>query len=1340
MFELLNETLFEKHMAEYLAGSKMYNQRTPKDFNIQKLVDSDMLLQFLREQPIWQKLINQGFADEQDALNIVIETINTKINRGESLLSLLKNGFMLQGRRIRLAAFKPEMTLDDDADHLYQKNIFSVVRQMKYSTLGFDKENELDLCILLNGLPIITLELKNEATGQTVVNAMHQYQTNRHPQNRMLRTCLVHFAMDNNRVMMTTKLAGNNTQFLPFNKETVNPQVEGDYPTCYMWKEVLQADSLLNLIQHFIKRITPKKGEPFYIFPRYHQLRCVRNIISDVREKGVGQTYLVQHSAGSGKTKSMSWLAFQLANLQNADNTPVFDSVIMITDRIVLDRNIADEIKGMEEVAGTVKDIRKGSRNLAKALAEGGHRIIISTEQKFSFALPKLKEAAGSHFAVIIDEAHTAFGKQASHDVRQVLTNKSELRETVEEFGIESREAENNMQDQMLAELQAARSINSGHISYFAFTATPKSQTFALYGRNGKAFDTYSMKQAIEEGFILDVLKNYTTFQTMFELVSKVDLPEDTPEYEKQNALRLMMQYVNQHPYVINYKANMMVDYFMQHSAQKMKGQAKAIVVTSSRANAILFHQAITRRLKEKYNGEVKALVAFSGEVEINGNKYTEEKINGFGIKDNGIAVEFKQPNQRFLVVADKFQTGFDQPLLHTMFVDRKLGGVQCIQTLSRLNRCHPDKQDTLIIDFVNKHEDIKTAFEDYYDATWLQGNYNPSNIYEYKNDIERRKLFTQSDVDKVVTLLLCGDEQQIVGIPSILGQLVNEYVKPLPEEEQELIRKEVNRYIRQYGLLAQLMKFLDPDLERFYMFCKLYYKYLPYTKETLPLDILEKIDLDKYRIQLAEQGCITLEGEGGKLTPPSTASISGGEKEFDNLDHLIHMINEPYEGFLNENDQIILELLRQLRNDPNVKQAFSAENSHSSLLKMVEKEFNKKVATQLGKYINLKKLLNSNQAFNEEFLNMLVTFLGQSFHTGKVLEYNEELLKDVMFEKLEDTFSELCGHGYRELEEVLDCLFAILKTHTVKNLDGLNTMIPNQLNKFYRGENEPVDLKVIFGALLPKYEAFLRKLYYLKEGELFVSTKGDGWVAIVKTFHEIDNLYYNHGKNPKLNTFETYYKCISKWRNENVHLAPELPDAEVAPAIHMVVSMYIYAVMVSITDLEMAGCELDNSGVTAPDVCPSTPIIPYKMTTMADLGRDDSKDQKVADHPIDKMNEAEKMDLLKRSILKAQSYTPLFTKKRHWISIYKMAAHKNIIIDGDYAHFVQRIGMMDLKNMPSGLSENYLSRMNKGVFADDLSEWTSIGLSGIKLSEFTDIKETAEKFGKIIDEINYKE
>lgn len=1183
MAEILNETLFEKHIADYLAQSPMYNARSPKDFDINKLVDREMLLRFLREQSMWTKLVH-GFADEQDALNTIVDAINTKLNRGEYLLNLLKKGFMVQGRLVKLVEFKPEMTLDDDTEQLYHKNMFSVVRQMRYSTAGNDTGNELDLTILVNGLPIITMELKNEATGQTVMNGMHQYQTDRNPQNRMLRTCLVHFAMDNNRVMMTTKLDKENTRFLPFNIDTTNPAVEGDYPTCYMWKHILQADSLLNLIQHFIKLIQPNKGTPYYIFPRYHQLRCVRHIVNDVRDKGVGQTYLVQHSAGSGKTKSMSWLAFQLANMQNADNTPIFDSVIMITDRIVLDRNIAKEIKEMEEVAGTVKDIRKGSKNLAKALEEGGHRIIISTEQKFSFALPKLKEAAGSRFAVIIDEAHTAFGKQASHDVRQVLTDKKELKQTVDEFGIESRDEDNTMQDQMLAELQAARNLKSGHISYFAFTATPKTQTFALYGRDGKAFDIYSMKQAIEEGFIIDVLKNYTTFQTMFELTEKADeakpadADEDKSKYEKQHALKLMMQYVNTHPYVINYKANMMVDYFMEHGAHKINGQAKAIVVTSSRVNAVLYHAAIAKRLKEKYGDEVKALVAFSGEVDIDGARYTEERINGYGIKDNGIAIEFNQPYERFLVVADKFQTGFDQPLLHTMFVDRLLGGVQCIQTLSRLNRCHENKEDTMIIDFVNKHEDVKKAFEPYYDATYMEGNYNTQNIYEYKNDIEKRMLFNQHDVDQVVNILLSEDEAALAGLPSIMRHLVDEYVRPLDEETQGIYRKEVNRYIRQYGLLAQMMTFLDPELERFYMFSKLYYKYLPYTKETLPMDILNKIDLDKYRVQLAEGGCIELEGEEGKLTPPGTAGVNGGEKEFETLESLIHMVNEPYEGFLNENDQIILELLRQLKNDPSVRQAFSISNSIDSLKKLLQDKFKQKAADQLGKYVNLMKLMNSNQSFTDEFFSTVLDIMMKFCKKSNVPEYNEELLKEAMLEKLESTFDGLCGSAYRELEEVLDNLFGILKTTTIPNLDGLNTILPDLFNKYYRGENEPVDLKVIFSSLLPKYEAYLRKIYYLR-------TKGqfgphDGWIPVVKEFPAIQSLHYND--NPKLSTFHNYYEAMYNWRNNNVHEAPELPDDQVSPAIHIVISMYVYATMISITDLEMSGYDVEEENDTS--------------------------------------------------------------------------------------------------------------------------------------------------------------
>lgn len=1177
----LDETYFEEHFAESLANGEMYCRRSPKDFDINKLVDSEMLLRFLRAQSVWSRLVTQ-FLDEKDALETVVSTINTKVNRGETLLSLFKKGLTIQGRQVKLAAFKPEMELDDEASRLYRENCFSVVRQMKYSTVGGDTDNELDLCLLLNGLPIITIELKNENTGQTVVDAMEQYQNDRNPQNRMLRACFVHFAMDNTRVMMTTQLAGKNTTFLPFNRETVNPPVEGDYPTSYMWTEILTAPSLLNIVQHFVKRIATSKTDGYYIFPRYHQLRCVRKIVKDVRENGVGQTYLVQHSAGSGKTKSMSWLAFQLANMQTADNTPVFDAVIMITDRIVLDRNIAKEIKNMEEVAGTVKDIRRGAKNLAKALEEGGHRIIISTEQKFSFALPKLKAAKGTRFAVIIDEAHTAFGKKSAHDVRQILTDKDELRETVEEFGIESRDEENNMDDQMLAELQAARNIRSGHISYFAFTATPKPQTLALYGRGGKPFDVYSMKQAIDEGFILNVLNNYTTFQTMFELVEKVQVPEDAPEYEKQNALKLMMEYVNKHPYVVTYKANMMVDYFMAHSRQKMKGQAKAIVVTSSRANAVLFHRAISTRLKEKYGDEVKALVAFSGTVTLDGTDYTEEKINGVGIKDNGIAEEFKQPYQKFLVVADKFQTGFDQPLLHTMFVDRRLGGVQCIQTLSRLNRCHKDKEDTMIIDFVNKHEDIEKAFEPYYKDTWLSKGYDTAAIYEYKDDIEARKLFSQADVDSVVKLLLSNDKSQQQGIPSIITRLVNEYVRPLEEPEQIKVRKEVNRYVRQYGLLAQLMNFIDPELERFYMFCKIYYKFLPYNKETLPMEILEKIDLDKYRVQLAEQGCIPLdEEESGELKAPGIAGVSTSEHEYDTLEVLLRLMNEPYEGFLTENDQIILELVRQMQADPNLRRAFSVGNARANIMEQVKNLFEDKAVTQLSKYVNLMDLLNENQAFNEEFFNTIFQMLAQDMTKASVPPLNIDVLKDIMQEKLESTFSPLCEPVYRmEFTEVLDAFFAILRTHTTHTLDGLNTIIPNELNKFYRGKNEPVDLKVIFSGLLPKFEAFLRKLYYLRKGESFASiSRADGWIAVVQAFPDIQRLYPQHhkcGKDARYAMFERMYDMIYKWRNENVHGAPELPDDAITQAVNVVICMYVYAVMVNVADLVSNGLPLE--------------------------------------------------------------------------------------------------------------------------------------------------------------------
>ena len=484
------ETVFEDVIAAHLASSPLYNLRTSADFDINRMCDPVMLRQFIEEgQPeTWAKL-SRRFGTE--ALDQVIREYNRQVDNN-GMLKTLRDGFTLQGIKIKLLQFKPDQKRNTPFVALYNKNCFSVVRQMRYSTAAKDKGNELDLAILINGIPFITCELKNEGTGQNIVNGMEQYRNHRDPNNRMLKSCLVHFVADNNRVMMTTKLCGENTMFLPFNINTDNPIIEGKYATSYMWEDIFQADSLLNIIQDFIKQYIPRKSktrERVTIFPRYHQLRCVRRIIADIKEKGNGESYLVQHSAGSGKSKSIAWLAHQLSDLFDVEDKPSFDSIIVVTDRIILDKAIADEIEDFATVAGVVKAVKSGSSKLATAL-ENGNRIIITTIQKFANVRKHLGELKGKRFAVIIDEAHSSQNGENAKDVKITLTDKELLQTIVEE---NDAEIENDT-DRLLAEIQAARG-QMDHISYFAFTATPKKQTLALFGHNGEAFDIYSMRQ-----------------------------------------------------------------------------------------------------------------------------------------------------------------------------------------------------------------------------------------------------------------------------------------------------------------------------------------------------------------------------------------------------------------------------------------------------------------------------------------------------------------------------------------------------------------------------------------------------------------------------------------------------------------------------------------------------------------------------------------------------------------------------------------------------------------------------------------------------------------------------
>ena len=1176
---ILNETLFEEHITEYLANIPLYNQRTSADFTIDDLCDRPMLRRFIEAQSSkWSRLV-QRFGSEDAAFDAVVKELNNRIDRGTKLSHLLLKGLNIQGIKLKLVQFKPEY---DDADSEFQKlylqNRFSVVRQLRYSTGPTDNKNELDLAILVNGLPIITAELKNEQTDQTYVDAIHQYRTDRNPQNRLLKTALVHFAIDNNFAFMTTMLRGDATTFLPFNVDSVNPPVEGDYPTCYIWKEIWQADSLLNILQHFIKQYKEKdkktgKEKDVTIFPRYHQLRAVRNLCRWSRENGAGKNYLIEHAAGSGKTKSMAWLAHQLSNITDRDMRPIFDSIIMVTDRIVLNANMADDVNNFETEAGTVADIRRGSKNLADAINDG-HRIIVSTVQKFSFALEHLKRDKARRYAIIVDEAHTAIGNESAKDLVNALSTDEELRRYAEKFGADDYESE---MDAMLAFLQAMRQ-EMKHISYFAFTATPKDKTYALFGikdenGNWKAHDYYSMKQAIDEKFILDVLQNYTTYDTMYAYVAKAELPEEekTKEYEEHKAIRLILQALNKDPYNMEKKARVMLAHFFSSTIHKIGGQAKAMIVSDSRMSAVRYKQIIDRIIAEDYNGVIKTLVAFSGTVELDGVSYTEDKMNGYGIKDNRIRDIFEEPDYRILIVADKFQTGFDQKLLHTMYVDKMLGGIQCIQTLSRLNRCFPPlKEDTMVLDFRNNAADVQKAFQRYYKETKLQGDVDVQRLYSFVTEIEEFKVYNDAEEENIVKALL--NKKTAASVPSFVKRIVEERVARMSDEEKGRFRKLVNRYIRSYGFMAQLMKFIDPDLERHYVFYKVLYKSLPYTKETLPMEILEKVDLDKFRLQMSFEGNLPLEDEDTTLQSSRIGDINAPRPdETRPLNELLNIVNEPWDGYLDENDKIIRSIVDELQVDTELINAFRSNNSAETLSRLIIDKIMSKAGGQMEKFFELLTQVSGGTTFGKEFVHGVADLLARNTQTDRNLPVDIDAIHQAICNAMEGTFSEMRRY-IRPLTEVVTTMLKVIQAPSVSNLDGINDIVIDSLNQVYRAQNlRLVDRRRHFNSLVSHYEPFLKKLYYLMNGKQ-IQAEEEGRNATFKdaifAFRALRGLRNN--PQPVYQQFNSFLESLRQWRNTEAHEANIATEQDLVGATHIVVAMYLYIISQVTTELEM--------------------------------------------------------------------------------------------------------------------------------------------------------------------------
>lgn len=798
------------------------------------------------------------------------------------------------------------------AAELHALNRFSVTRQLRYS--NDETRNALDLGLFINGLPVATFELKNSLTKQTVADAVEQYKWDRDPKEPLFRfgRCAVHFAVDDSEVMMCTELKGKASWFLPFNKGhnagAGNPPNPGGLKTDYLWKEILTPAGLTDILENYAQVVEERnaktgKKKLVQVFPRYHQLDVVRKVLADVAARGVGRRYLIQHSAGSGKSNSIAWLAHQLVDVRgNADGKEVFDSVIVITDRRVLDDQIQKTIKGFAQV-GAIVGHAEHSGDLRRFI-EGGKKIIISTVQKFPFILDEIgDEHRGRRFAIVIDEAHSSQGGKTASKMSEALSAKADADE-------DEHDPEDSINDALEKRMQAKKLLTNA--SYFAFTATPKNKTLETFGKpvpgpDGKMahvpFHSYTMKQAIEERFILDVLRSYTPVDSWYKLVKRV---EDDPYFDVKKAQKKLRKYVESHDHAIRLKAEIMVDHFHEQVIAKAKigGQARAMVVCSSIERAIQYHFAFKAYLEER-KSPYKAIVAFSGEPEYQGQKVTEATLNGFA--SSKIPEAIQDDPYRFLICANKFQTGYDEPLLHTMYVDKVLAGVQAVQTLSRLNRAHPQKHDVFVLDFMQPDaQAVIDAFSKYYRTTLLGEETDPNKLHDLRSQLDAHQVYAPEQIDAFVRLYLDGALRD--KLDPILDACVATYTAKLDEDQQVDFKGKAKSFVRTYDFLASVLPYTNAGWERLSILLNFLVPKLPAPKEEdLSKGILESIDMDSYRVEKRATMSVPLPDEDATVGP---IPVGGGgrkpEQELDRLSIILKTFNDQFGTLFTDADRII--------------------------------------------------------------------------------------------------------------------------------------------------------------------------------------------------------------------------------------------------------------------------------------------------------------------------------------------------------------------------------------------------------------------------------------------------
>jgi len=919
------EKAFEEAIEYSLLTDGGYVKADPANFDRERYLDPTIIIPFIQEtQPKeWQYLVNSIKANAETVLlGDLCKTMNS-----QGSLDVLRHGFKCYGKLFHVAYFAPASGMNPDLKAAYDANCLTVIRQLHYSNTS---EQSIDLLLSLNGIPIATAELKNPLSGQNVDNARYQYMHDRDPREKIFefkKRTLVHFAVDPDLVYMTTQLKGESTYFLPFNKGNGtgagNPENPVGYKTSYLWEQIWQRDSFLDILARFLHLETMERTiggkiirRETMIFPRYHQLDSVRKLEAHTQAAGPGTNYLIQHSAGSGKSNSIGWLSHRLASLHNKQDEKIFDSVVVITDRLVLDRQLQDTIYQFEHKQGVVEKIDEQTKSIQLANAlQKGVPIIICTIQTFPFVTDKAAEFPERKYAVIIDEAHSSTSGESAADLKGVLAGKS-----IEKQAKEEAEAEGlaDYEEEILRTM--TKRGKQPNISFFAFTATPKYKTLEVFGHPGTdgkpvPFHLYSMRQAIEEGFILDVLKNYTTYKTYYRIIKSI---EDDPDVDKKKAAKALARFMSLHPHNITQKTEVMVEHFRTFTRHKIGGKAKAMVVTSSRLHAVRYKQSFDIYISERGYPDIKTLVAFSGTVidpDIKDKTYTEVGMN-LGIKERELSGKFASGEYQVLLVAEKYQTGFDQPYLHTMYVDKRLSGVQAVQTLSRLNRTATGKEDTFVLDFVNDTSEIQESFQPYYEQTSISEEVDPHRLYEIQSEMDEQHIYYKDEVEKFCQVFFKSRTIQSSSDHAMMNSILDSAVgrfNELKEGPQEEFRHLILTFRNLYSFLSQVIPFHDSDLEKLYTYIRFLINKLPKRRTDAVYHFDDEVNLKYYRLQKISEGAIELQpGKVGEVKGPVYVATGEDHEQQIKLSMLIDIINDRFGTDFKPADELFFNQMRE--------------------------------------------------------------------------------------------------------------------------------------------------------------------------------------------------------------------------------------------------------------------------------------------------------------------------------------------------------------------------------------------------------------------------------------------